>query len=435
MERFTYLVLSALLVSAVNAQDLQSPLPSPLTLEYALSLADDSAIPDIQNLVADKALAVASQKSIEADANLSLTLNGRLRWSKPATTIATTDSIVDDHRVSLNLSKSLYDFSGRDALVEAASLGVKQSELYIEHAYKERRLEIMRRFFDVLLADLQYDRDNEELAIVYIRFNKLQERNQLGQVSDIELFEQDALVQAALAKRDQSQGQQRATRAQLAFVLNRPDDMPSDLSRPQLSKVWQTVPEFETLKKIVLNHNRVLLALNEKLNAASITIGAAKQSAYPDVIGEIEVADQSRQLGSSDSFRIGLSVSVPIIDGGKQSAGVAQATAKYNQIKSQRDIYQRTLMQDVLNTYLQLKQLKLKSREIEKQREFRELYLDRSRANYELEFQADLGDAMVKLSEVQLQEAKIEFDATLAWENLRLLTANQIDMLNSTESN
>ena len=38
------------------------------------------------------------------------------------------------------------------------------------------------------------------------------------------------------------------------------------------------------------------------------------------------------------------------------------------------------------------------------------MYLDRSRALYELELKADLGDAMTKTSEVRLDIARVLFD-------------------------
>ena len=52
----------------------------------------------------------------------------------------------------------------------------------------------------------------------------------------------------------------------------------------------------------------------------------------------------------------------------------------------------------------------------------RDLYLDRSRAIYEMEVKTDLGDAMVRLSEAQLADARNRFARALAWERLKVLT-------------
>ena len=42
--------------------------------------------------------------------------------------------------------------------------------------------------------------------------------------------------------------------------------------------------------------------------------------------------------------------------------------------------------------------------------DYRELYLDRSRALYEMEVKADLGDAMTEISALRLDVAQAEFD-------------------------
>ncbi len=417
----------SLKISGLSAQETKQTLPQPLTLEYALSLASDTTHPTISQIHARKQVAAASLQSLEAGSDLSLTLNGRLRWSKPINPV--TDSVVDDHQLSLNLRKSLIDFSGHDYAVNSARLQLKSSEHTFEHALENQRLIIMQRFFDVILADLQYDYDNEQLATVYVNFNRLRDKNELGQVSDIDLLEQDSLVQAALLKRSQSEGLQRATRAQLALALNHPDDLPSVVVTPQLNNHWNNIPEYQVIRDLALTTNLQLLALTQRVEAASAAIYAALSANYPDVIGEVELADYTRKIGTADRWRVGVSVSVPLIDGGKQSAAISKAYAEKAQIQSEYELMRRSIEQQILDVWLELKQLQLKRKQVEAQRSFRELYLDRSRANYELEFKTDLGDAMVQLSKIQLQQSQVEFEAAIAWEKLKVLTSNHIDDL------
>jgi outer membrane protein TolC len=405
----------------------QEPLPQPLTLEYALSLASDSSHPNISRLQAGKQIETATLDSIVARNDLSLSLNGRLRWAQPIW--PNTDTIVDDHLLSLNLRKSLIDFSGRNDEINSAQLRIKSSEISIEHAYANKRLEIMRRFFDVILADLQFDRDNEQLATVYVSFNRLRDRNELGQISDIDLLEQESLVQNALLKRSQSEGLQRSTRAQLALALNRPNDLPSDLLPPQLQNNWRKLPDYQAIRDQALSSNLELLALAQKLDAANASITAASSSNYPDVVGEVDLAEYTRRIGTADRWRVGVSFTMPLIDDGKHSATISRAYANKAQLLSDHELLQRSIEQQVLNVWIELKQLQLKRKQVEALRNYRELYLDRSRANYEMEFKADLGDAMVQLSEIQLRESQVSFEAALAWEKLRVLTANHIDEL------
>ena len=59
--------------------------------------------------------------------------------------------------------------------------------------------------------------------------------------------------------------------------------------------------------------------------------------------------------------------------------------------------------------------------------DYRDLYLDRSRALYELEVTSDLGDAMVKLSDAQLFKAQTVFELAINWAKLDALVGNPMN--------
>ncbi len=55
---------------------------------------------------------------------------------------------------------------------------------------------------------------------------------------------------------------------------------------------------------------------------------------------------------------------------------------------------------------------------------YRDLYLDRSRALYELEVRTDLGDAMARSTEAQWLAAQADYRLLLAWARLDALTGS-----------
>ncbi len=87
-------------------------------------------------------------------------------------------------------------------------------------------------FFEVLLADMEYDRDSEATAVAYTRYDRLRDRNELGQVSDIEVLQAASEYRLVRRERAVSQGRQRTRRALLAEVLNRPGVLPDTLVEP-----------------------------------------------------------------------------------------------------------------------------------------------------------------------------------------------------------
>lgn len=400
------------------------PLPEPLTLEYALSLADTSH-PALLAQRAVETSARAERMGVESDNALSVSIEGTARWIRPPS-IAEDDDITEDHKLSLFVRKPLYDFGYSDARRDAAEQAELGSEEWYRATILERRISIMRAFFDVLLADMEYARDNEAMAEAYVTLDRLRNRQELGQVSDIEVLEQENEYQNARTRLSLSENRQRATRARLANILGRPGMLPSDLQKPSLSAHKNELPEYEVLLEQAMQSNPRIRALQAELLAAQKRVDAARASGNPRIDGELEASEYHRELGSSDRLRAGVTLAVPLYTGGRVDAAVAQQQANVYRIQSVLDQAKYDLRQQVLDLWLELQNLKLKRERAYSQQDFRELYLDRSRTNYELEFKADLGDAMVRLSEAQLELARNNFDYAIAWERMKALTGDSL---------
>lgn len=108
-----------------------------------------------------------------------------------------------------------------------------------------QRLEIMERFFDVLLADLSFASDSEAMAVAYIQFDRASVRNELGQISPLRVLELESVYQEILHKRAASAISQQLTRALLAQALGSPADLPRDLLQPTLPALPQNPPDLD----------------------------------------------------------------------------------------------------------------------------------------------------------------------------------------------
>lgn len=118
-----------------------------------------------------------------------------------------------------------------------------------------QRLEIMQRFYDVLLADLSYARDNEALAVAYIQFDRAAAREELGQFSPLKVAELEADYQLIRRQRAASEAAQRVTRSLLAQALGRPTELPRDLVTPDLAWPDSPLPELEAVVTAALEKN------------------------------------------------------------------------------------------------------------------------------------------------------------------------------------
>jgi outer membrane protein TolC len=401
------------------------PLPEPLTLEYALSLAD-AAHPDLELARAALDGAVADQQAVESAFGTRVGVEVALRAVDPTDLARLAYSTHNDSWAKLTASKRLYDFGATAAAGEAAAADVRGREYVLLGARQQRRLEIMRRYFDVILADLEYARDNEAMAAAYVSFDKVQQRNELGQVSDVVLLQAESRYQSALQRRTLSQARQRAARSRLALVLNRPGDLSTNLERPELDAVERQVGELDPLVEAALDATPELQALRAELQAAEERVRATRLRYRGELRGELQAAAYNREFARDDPFSAALVLEIPLVTGGEMDAELARQRALVRDRRAQILGKELEIRQVVLELWLEIASLQAKRRELSTLGRFRDLTLDRTRALYELEVTSDLGDSMVGTSEQRLQDAQTEFQLALAWARLDALTGRLV---------
>lgn len=397
----------------------QQPLPDPLTLEHALSLADEYH-PTLEVAAARLEAAQAGLLQVEADNALQAGVEAKARLVDPVS--ISPDRSNNDSSARFYLRKQIYDFGESDARREAAGLGVRGSEWDYLDARQQRRLQIMRAYFDVLLADLAYTRDNEAIAIDFIAFDRAKDRHELGQLSDVELLRLESEFQATRNKWVHSQSQQLATRNRLALALNRPNDLPANLVMPTAPDVEQPIADVDSLTAEVLAGNPGLAALRARLKAAEQSVIAGKAAGGPSLHAEFDAQAVNRETGSSHPLGAGLVLEWPLYDGGRTDAELAARRAEVRRLRATLAQQELVLRQTVLGLRLKLDQTKARLQELAVKEAYRDLYLDRSRALYELEVRTDLGDAMTQTSAVQHLLAEARFDWLMARAQLQALT-------------
>jgi outer membrane protein TolC len=414
------LLIGSLLASgAVPAQDSgQAPLPEPLTLEHALSLADASHF-EVRSAAADLAEAQAMAMATEADDDLDILLRMRLRYIEPSEVAV--NQTRDDNAAQLFVRKRLYDFGRTRAEREAADAAVTSRRSLLELTLRERRVEIMRRFFDVILADLAYARDNESMATAFRDFDRLQDRAELGEVSDVVVLEAETAYQRARRQRAVSAARQRTSRALLAEALGRPGQLSAALARPTLPQVGWPVPELDRLTRVAMEHSPVIQSARAEVEAAQRLVNAARAGNRPVLNGEVELNEYNRQLASRDDWRVGVVLDIPLYRGNQVGADIAGAQARLQAEQARLQRLESEVREQVLALWQELTTQKVALEGVETRQEFQERNLDRSRALYDLEVRTDLGDSMVGWSEARFERAQAEFELALAWSHLEML--------------
>ncbi len=395
----------------------------PLTLDEALAAAD-APHPELRAAEAQRDAASADARLADTVQDLSVALEGRLAGGDPT---VGDDGFTADNSVRLTARKNLYDFGRSSAARQAAQFELQARQSQLLDVRQQRRIEIMSRFFDVLLADLQFAADDELMAIAYVNFDHARDRLETGQISRVDLAELEARYQDQRVKREASDQRRRITRALLANAMNRPGDLPDALEDPKLSGNDRPLPEYEALIPVMLAENPRLRAQRDLLAAEQGRLESIRAETRPLLDAEAEAGDYSRASSTRNRLSAGVILSWPLYRGGRVDARLAREQAQFQRLQAGVAKLKMDLTQALLETYLDIQRLRQVARQAaKKQAYYRDLALEKARGQYEVELKTDLGDSMAKTVEATLRQRRTEYRLALAIARLEALAGEPL---------
>lgn len=390
----------------------------PLTLEAALAAAE-APHPDL-------ALALAQQEAARAEAQLAdslndfrVTLEASLRTGRNE---IYNDKFHPDNIARLNARKILWDFGRQQAATAAGGQESQARDLQLLDVRAQRRLALMARYFDVLLADMRDAADTEFLAVAYVNWDNSKDRQALGQLAAWELAELENRYMDIRTQRNDTRRKLREKRLLLGAAMNRPGTVLEDLADPDLTRNNRVLPEFEPLLEQVLARNPRLLAQRQLLAGATSRIEGARAEYRPTLEFEAEAAAWTRASSTRDDLRAGLNFVWPLWQGGRNDARLGREQARFHELQAQHDKLVMDLRQAVLETREEIQYLvESERRGTEVAATYRDMALERARAEYELELKTNLGNSMAETQVARLRKRAVEYRLALAWARLEAL--------------
>jgi outer membrane protein TolC len=413
------LVIVALVRAPMLSAAETPPIPVPLTLEFALAAGTDSSNPTLLAAQAETRAAEAELADAESSYDLESSLSLTAGWVEPNTLAY--DQSHNDSLARISVRKVLYDFGVTGDRIDSAESLVRAGELEYRVTRQHQIITVARHYFEVLLADLKYTWDNENLAMEYVQYDRIRERHALKQVSDVDLARSENAYQVALTRRTASETAQRTSRALLAVVINRPGELSAELAEPALSLAGRVLPELDELVAEALNGNIAIQVGRKRESAARLSLDSAKQRIRPTLDATLELSEYSRNLPGNDDARARLNLVIPLNESGAQRSDIASKRAQWLKLSAQVLQLEAEARRQLAAVWQRLLQLQSHRRELDVANKRAELELDRARGEYELEMKTSLGNAMVNISKVRYERAKNEYESALAWMDLYLL--------------
>jgi len=399
----------------------------PLTLDEALA-AVSADHPDRRMAESDLAMYRADRDQAASRQHFNLFLEGALRTGlRPNESPAYAGEWKPDNEARIVARKPLLDFGRSSNAVAAADQEVAARQTALFDVENLRRVDIMARFFGVLLADMQYAADNEFMAVAYVSWDNAKDRFEVGQISQPELMRLEADFQDIRERRNASQQRMRSTRQNLAHAIHRPGKPPTELAEPVLKDNARTVPEYEALLPWVMEKNPRVLALQAQLAAADARLAAIRAERNPVLDAEVVGGAYSRQSTTRDDLSAGLIFNIPLYQGGRMDARIARELAQRERSAAELEKLKLDLADTLLATLQEIEWLRGSSRAAaDKQIEYRDWALERARAEYELELKTNLGDSMAETQMAQLRRKQVEYRLALALARLEALSGGSL---------
>ena len=159
--------------------------------------------------------------------------------------------------------------------------------------------------------------------------------------NDIQLRQTDAAVAAAQRGVQAAQEQSALLRATLAALVGQGPDRGLQIARPQALKT-SALELPSDLPSELLSRRPDIVAARWKVEAAARGIKAAKAQFYPSINLSAAVGLASMGLGDLFSLpsryaQVGPAISIPVFDGGRLRAGLAERDANYDLAVAQYD--------------------------------------------------------------------------------------------------
>lgn len=419
MKRPSLISLIYLITTANTQAQALEPLPTPLTLEYVLNLPAKMN-PDFMRHQARILQAQAQQSEANAQDNLNFNLKGRLGKREFQ------GENQNFNLAALHVGLPLYDFGRTESNEQAWLLDVRANEYRLKSVENQFRLNLMRAYFNVLLADMRYRVENEAMVTTYVRLDKIREAHKLGQVSDVKLYESQENYQKAFVKRQKAKADLRRSPMLLANAMGYSDSDIPDLKLPELTNSPETLLDIKYYLNLALNNNPDILAAKQAYDASQHRVESAQAGEHPVIRADAWVG----QLSSYPEVREGhwqaeVSINVPLFDGGLIKSKVDRERAQRQEVRA--DIYEteQQIREQLTNLYFQLELLTAENEAVEVSQTAAEYNLDYKRALYENEVQTTLGNAMVQISQTQYDALAFKFKKALLWAQMQALTGVQ----------
>jgi hypothetical protein len=301
---------------------------------------------------------------------------------------------------------------------------IKNQKLLLKYSIKNRRITTLRLFLDASLTEYYKQYILESLAMSAIKNIKDNNYYNTGRISDLDILKSKTRMLFNSAKKLKADSDFEQSRQKLANFLNIDISKVYNIKKPNLAKYWgKAIIEEENAFKKVLRNDLFLKSKIQTLKLITTKILQLQNhfNIQVDSVLKYGIEPQLTLHDGDTRWEARIQLKIPIYDNGKKTNMLQTLLIQKEKILNKISQYKLDLKLKVSTLIATLKYYKKLKKAYEIQVDYRILYLDKARINYELDRQSDLGDSMKEMTKAEYEYAKNEYNYVISYEMLQLL--------------
>ncbi|MBQ7220129.1 MAG: TolC family protein [Synergistaceae bacterium] len=406
------LTLLLLLCPAAYSQDV-----SGLSLEECLTLALLNH-PSLTKAKASTRDIAAQLESLRAAKRVTVSLTGSARYNGD---YDYWDDRYHTETLSLTASKLLYD-TGRNKLqqdIRRESLqGSRESE---RNTMVSVAANAKRAYYDLVLKILNRDVEQEKLANLEEHLKTAQGLYEVGNSSFIEVTKAQADVASARVSLLKAENDILVSQEALRVAMGTDISGPFNVALSTELLLPQPAEDVDTLIAHALEDRPDYRKLMHDVRGSELSVKNAARASSPTITGSAGSSLSRREgSGTTNDYNIGISVNIPVVDGGSMKAGLESARAQLESVNADAESLRQSITYSVRSAALSLTNATDRVRSSEASVKYAEENLELARGRYEVGVgdPLELSDAVSTLASSRYAYYQALYDAQTARANL-----------------
>jgi outer membrane protein TolC len=310
--------------------------------------------------------------------------------------------------------------------VDAAELQERAENENLRQTRNQLVFDIQQAFSGLLLAQQMVEVVDESYRTANAHYQQVQALYNEGLASNLDVLQIEAVLADLKPQRIKARNGVKKARLYLNNLLN--IDLETRIeAEGELEYGPHELPLPEDLYAMAMEHRPEMRTLRLRKKMAREMVEIAEANAYPTVALFANYSwDRGQEMPPNDDiwrdgYQAGISVSVPVFDGGETGGKVAEARAMLRQVNKGMEALELGIKTQVQDALLSLESARetVEAREASVRASQKNYDVARARYAVGLATNVDVMDAHSQLTRTKAERLQAVYDYNLAWINLK----------------